>query len=194
MIDEFGLGSTENLRELMKTIRESGIVGGLMWSIRSHRRDGGWYYHNEGGTPVNSFHVPGFSAGFVYDEVRLLDLLRKEAYLIRGIPAPKVQKPAPAPVLFLKSDGFTWRGSTGAAFYTIERAESATGPWKVLATGLEDSVLAEVVKFEGSAESSEPLTLYADETAHLGKTYFYRIKGVNLAGESGYSTIVKFTK
>lgn len=194
MIDEFGLGSTENIRELMKTIRETEIVGGLMWSIRSHRRDGGWYYHNEGGTPVNSFHVPGFSAGFVYDEVRLLDLLRKEAYLIRGIPAPSIQKPAPAPVLFIQKDGFTWRGATGAAYYVIERADAIKGPWKVLATGLEDSVLADVVKFEPSPEASEPLVLYADETAEKGKTYFYRIKGVNIAGESGYSPVLKAIK
>jgi len=194
IVDEFGLGTTENLRELMKTIRESGIVGGLMWSIRSHRRDGGWYYHNEGGTPVNSFHVPGFSAGFVYDELALLELLRKEAYLIRGIPAPEVEKPAPVPVLFQKKDGFTWRGSTGAAYYTIERAEAANGPWKVLATGLEDSVLGEVAKFEASPAGSEPLTLYTDEIAESGKTFFYRIKGVNVAGESGYSEVVKILK
>jgi len=194
MVDEFGLGTTENIRELMKTIRESGIVGGLMWSIRSHRRDGGWYYHNEGGTPVNSFHVPGFSAGFTYDEVRLLQLLRKEAYLIRGIPAPEVEKPAPAPILFLKKDGFTWRGSTGAAYYTIERAESEKGPWKVIGTGLEDSVLSEVAKFEASAEASEPLTLFADEWTEPGVTYYYRIKGVNVAGESGWSEVVKVQK
>lgn len=190
MIDEFGLGSTENIRELMQTIRESAIVGGLMWSIRSHRRDGGWYYHNEGGTPVNSFHMPGFSAGFVYDETRLLDLLRREAYLIRGIPAPEIEKPGPPPVLFAKKDGFTWRGSTGASYYTIERADKPKGPWKVLATGLEDSVLSEVAKFEASPESAEPLTLYADETAQKGKTYYYRIKGVNAAGDSGWSAVL----
>jgi mannan endo-1,4-beta-mannosidase len=194
MIDEFGLGSFENVSDLMKTIRESGIVGGLMWSIRSHRRDGGWYYHNEGGTPVNSFHVPGFSAGFIYDEVRLLDLLRKEAYLIRGIAAPEIDKPGPVPVLLLTKDGFTWRGSTGASFYTIERSESNKGPWKILATGLEDSVLAEVAKFESSPEGSEALTLYSDESAENGKTYYYRIKAVNTAGESGYSEVVKFQK
>ncbi len=191
MIDEFGLGTTENLRELMKTIRETNIVGGLLWSIRSHRSDGGWYYHNEGGTTVNSFHVPGFSVGYVYDEIRLLDLLREESYLIRGIPVPEVEKPAPAPVLFLKKDGFTWRGSTGAAFYTLERSETANGPWKVIATGLEDSVLADVAKYEHSQEASEPLTLYTDESAQAGKIWFYRIKGVNISGESEYSEVVK---
>jgi mannan endo-1,4-beta-mannosidase len=194
MIDEFGLGSIDNIRELMETIRETEIVGGLMWSIRSHRRDGGWYYHNEGGTPVNSFHVPGFSAGFVYNEIQLLDLLRKESYQIRGIPVPAIQKPAPAPVLFTQKDGFTWRGATGAGYYVIERADTNKGPWKQLATGLEDSVLADVVKFEPSPEASEPLVLYVDETAEKGKTYYYRIKGVNVVGESGYSPILKRIK
>jgi hypothetical protein len=190
MVDEFGLGSTENLRELMKTIREENIVGGLMWSIRSHRRDGGWYYHNEGGTSVNSFHVPGFTVGFVYEETRLLDLLRTEAFLIRGIKPDPVEKPTPAPILLQKGDGFTWRGSTGAASYTIERAENAKGPWKVLAVGLEDSVLADVKTFEPSAEASNPIILYYDETKVAGKKYCYRLKGVNVAGETAYSNIL----
>ena len=71
VVDEFGLGSTENLTSLMDTICNSGISGGLLWSIRSHGRDGGWYYHNEGGTKVNSFHVPGYADGFHYDETRM---------------------------------------------------------------------------------------------------------------------------
>lgn len=194
MVDEFGLGSTENLRDLMKTIREEGISGGLIWSIRGHRRDGGWYYHNEGGTTVNSFHVPGFSAGYVYEETRLLDLLRTEAFLIRGIAPEAVALPSPVPVLMQKGDGFTWRGSTGAAFYTIERSESAKGPWKAIATGLEDSVLADVVKFESSAEASEPLILYYDESKIAGRNYFYRIKGENMAGSSGYSKVLDAVK
>jgi hypothetical protein len=178
----------------MKTIREENISGGLMWSIRSHRRDGGWYYHNEGGTTVNSFHVPGFSAGFVYEETRLLDLLRTEAFLIRGIAPEPVALPSPAPVLMKQGDGFTWRGSTGAAYYTIERSEAVAGPWKTLATGLEDSVLGDVVKYESSAEASEPLILFYDETQKAGKTYYYRIKGINTAGSTAYSQVLKVSK
>jgi hypothetical protein len=191
MVDEFGLGSTENLRELMKTIREEGIVGGLMWSIRGHRRDGGWYYHNEGGTPVNSFHVPGFSAGYVYEETRLLDLLRTEAFLIRGVEPEPVSKPTQAPVLMLLGEGFTWRGSTGAAFYTIERSGSANGPWEVLATGLEDSVISDVVNYEHTPKASEATTLYYDESRKKGFKYYYRIKGCNVAGDTGYSNILE---
>jgi hypothetical protein len=191
IIDEFGLGSTENLKNLMKTIREENIVGGLLWSIRSHRRDGGWYYHNEGGTPINSFHVPGFASGFVYEETRILDLLRNEAFLIRGIQAPGQEKPGAVPVLILQGEGFTWRGSSGAAFYTLERSENAKGPWSVIATGLEDDVIADVTNFEPSVKASESLVLYYDETKIPGKTYFYRIKGENMSGCTPYSTILE---
>lgn len=194
IIDEFGLGSTENIRSLMQTIREQGIVGGLLWSIRSHRRDGGWYYHNEGGTPVNSYHVPGFSNGYPYDEKRMLDIIRTESYLIGGMTPPAVEKPTPAPVLFTQGQGFTWRGSTGAAYYTIERAESAKGPWKVLATGLHDAVVYDVTNFEYTPAASEPLTLYYDESAAAGKKYYYRIKGVNQAGETEYSNVLESGK
>lgn len=189
MIDEFGLGSTGNLRRLMQTIKENDIAGGLLWSIRGRRRDGGWYYHNEGGTPVNSYHVPGFAVGFVYEETRMLDLLRREAYAIRGMDVPAVKKPSPAPVLFLQGDGFTWRGSAGATHYTIERAANAAGPFSVLATGLQDAVIADVTNFEPSAGAAFPLVLYTDETAMPGITFYYRIKAVNAAGESGYSPV-----
>jgi mannan endo-1,4-beta-mannosidase len=194
VIDEFGLGNTRNLSDLMTAIVESGISGGLLWSIRSHRRDGGWYYHNEGGTPVNSFHFPGFPVGSTYDETRLLDLLKINAFRIRGIAPNEIKKPAPAPQLFVHGQGFTWRGSAGASFYIIERSFNSDGPWAVLATGLHDSVLAEVVKFESSAEGTEPLTLYFDETASPGVQYFYRIKAINTAGETEYSNILMAVK
>jgi mannan endo-1,4-beta-mannosidase len=196
MVDEFGLGSTENIKELMQTIREENIVGGLMWSMRGRRRDGGWYYHNEGGTPVNSFHVPGFAVGFKYEESRILDLVRKEAYLIRGVPAPEVEKPSFAPVLFVQGEGFTWRGSPGAAYYTMERAGSAKGPWKPIATGIHDAVIADVVNFEYTEMASEPMVLYYDESKETGKTYYYRVKAENIAGSSNYSNVVevKFLK
>jgi quercetin dioxygenase-like cupin family protein len=192
IIDEFGLGSVENQRTLMRTIREEGIVGGLMWSIRGHRRDGGWYYHNEGGTPVNSFHVPGFAAGFAYEETRLLDLLRNEAYGIRGQQVPPVAKPLPAPMLFRAGDGLTWRGSTGASSYILERAESVTGPWTIVARDLEDSVIADAKNYEANfGLGPQPtLALYHDETTPIGKLVYYRLKGINRTGETDYSAVL----
>lgn len=191
VVDEFGLGTIENQVNLMRTIREHNIVGGLMWSIRSHRRDGGWYYHNEGGTPVNSFHYPGFASGFAYDEQRLLEVLRREAYSIRGIAMPAAPIPSPVPVLFATPTGLTWRGSTGAAYYILERAPTEKGPWSVLATGLHDSVIADVVNFEYSPQASEPVTLYHDESREVGKTSYYRIKAANSSGSTSYSPVLE---
>jgi hypothetical protein len=191
MIDEFGLGSYENVVELMDAIIEEDIVGGLMWSIRSHRRDGGWYYHNEGGTPVNSFHHPGFSVGFTYEAKRMLGIVREKAFKIRGMEVPPYAVPTPKPVLFPTENGFTWRGSMGAAHYTIERAESAEGPWQVMAVGLEDSVIADCAKFEPTPEALLPLTLWHDVTAKAGKTYYYRIKGSNVSGCTEWSDVLK---
>lgn len=191
VIDEFGLGTIENLASLMDTICNSGISGGLMWSIRSHRRDGGWYYHNEGGTKINSFHMPGFADGVQYDETRMLDILRIEAFKIRGFHPAEIEKPSPAPVLFIKNNGFTWRGSAGARYYTIERSNKPSGPWKLLATGLVDSVIEDVAAFEYTSNASESLVLYYDETRKKGMNYYYRINAVNEAGDTDYSEIVQ---
>jgi mannan endo-1,4-beta-mannosidase len=190
MVDEFGLGSTENLRQLMRVIREEGIAGGLLWSIRGHRRDGGWYYHNEGGTPVNSYHVPGFAAGHTYEETRVLDLLRREACAVRGQPVPAIEKPAPAPVLFHRHGGFVWRGSTGAACYTMERSDSPEGRWIPVAVGLADSIAADAKRVEESPDPN-PILLWHDETAPADKAFFYRVKGLNAAGETDYSNVVR---
>lgn len=191
IIDEFGLGSVDNMEELVQAIIKHDIAGGLMWSMRGHRRDGGWYYHNEGGTPVNSFHVPGFAAGYEYEEKRMLNMMTKYAYQIQGLTIPSVEAPYPQPVLIKKGKGFTWRGSAGAAYYVMERAKNEKGPWKIVGTGLHDSVVADVINFEHTEEASEPLVLFYDELKEPGIKYFYRIKGVNNGGATKYSNIVE---
>lgn len=186
IVDEFGLATVANERALMRTIREEGITGGLLWSLRVHRRDGGFFYHNEGGTPINSFHFPGFGAGHDYQETQVLDLLRAEAFAIRGLTPPPLTRPAPAPVLFRTQGGFTWRGATGASHYAVERAESTEGPWTVVADGLADSVVGNVKEFEAGTDG-QPVPLWFDELALPGKRYYYRVRGFNAAGATDYS-------
>lgn len=192
LIDEFGLATVENQAALMQTIREEGISGGLLWSLRGHRRDGGFYYHNEGGTPINSFHVPGFVAGNPYQEQQVLDLLRREAYAIRGLPVPPVGKPSPAPVLSGQRGALVWRGATGASDYTIERAGHRAGPWQVMTTGVQDAVIIDVKKYEDDQVHVSP-PLWFDETGQRGRTYYYRVKGRNAAGETLYSNVLPMT-
>jgi len=193
IVDEFGLADFEHLRQLAAEIRDDGITGGLLWGIRGHRRDGGWYYHNEGGTAVNSYHWPGFAVGHAYEEQRVLDLIRREAWAIRGQAAPAPAKPEPAPVLLRAGAGFTWRGSTGASGYVLERAAAGDGPWQVLATGLHDSIIADVRAYEDRSVSA-PDVLYVDESAPAGEPRFYRLKAVNAAGETGYSNVLAFAR
>jgi hypothetical protein len=90
----------------------------------------------------------------------------------------------------VKDHGFTWRGLAGTRYYTIERSEIPSGSWKILATGLYDSVVEDVALFEPSPEASEALVLYHDETRNKGVTYYYRIKAANETGETDYSNVV----
>jgi hypothetical protein len=190
IIDEFGLASVGNVRALMRTIREEGVSGGLLWSLRGHRRDGGFYCHNEGGTAVNSYHFPGFAAGQGYDETELLGLVRTEAFAIRGVDPGVAEPPGPPPVLAFERGGFTWRGSTGAARYAMERAEAEAGPWSFCAGELADSTLVEVAAYEASGDSRPPL-LWMDNAAPRGSEHYYRVRGLNPAGATAYSNVVR---
>lgn len=189
IVDEFGLATVPNIRALLRTIRDEGITGGLLWSLRVHRRDGGFFYHNEGGTPINSFHFPGFVSGYDYQETQLLDLLRAEAFAIRGLTPPALTPPTPPPRLFRTGNGFTWRGACGASHYAIERADADDGPWTVVADGLADSVIGNVKDFEAHNDG-RPVPLWSDELATPGKTQFYRVRGFNAAGATDYSPVL----
>ena len=149
--------------------------------------------HNEGGTPIDSYHFPGFGTAQDNQETQLFDLLRTEAYAIRGLPVPPITPPAPAPILSQTRGGLTWRGSTGANYYNLERATSANGPWELRATGLHDSIVARAKELEESKDASAG-ALWFDESAAPGSTYFYRVRGFNVAGATDYSPVFTLKK
>ncbi len=47
VVGEFGFVSTAEMVDAMKTIMDTGTAGGLLWSLRSRDRDGGFYWHSE---------------------------------------------------------------------------------------------------------------------------------------------------
>ena len=92
------MGNTKVLTALMDEVIQDGTSGALLWGIRSHRRDGGFYYHDESGGYA-SYHWPGYQSGDKVDERNLLKVLREKAYQIRGETIPPVPIPEPVPLL-----------------------------------------------------------------------------------------------
>lgn len=197
--DEFGMATTPMLARFMDALANSEVTGGLLWGIRGHRRDGGFYYHNESGSVYNSYHWPGFAAGAGSDEQAVLKLLRERAFAIRGLPVPDAPAPLSPPVLFPVSPlgELRWRGSTGASGYDIERAPSEDGPWAVVAENVSDAIIdsAGVIGYETQWERAPicaPPPLWKDATAKGDGPFFYRVAARNQAEKSPYSDAVRF--
>jgi hypothetical protein len=173
-VGEFGFLTTAGMTAVMDTIVEEGLAGGLVWSLRFHNRDGGFYWHSEphGGDVFKAYHWPGFASGEPYDETRLLRELRRRAFAMRGIRDPERGSPA-APVIVDVAPGgqLTWRGSAGANAYDVQRAKSPEGPWRNVGTGISDA-------------ATQYRPLFTDQSVVPGETYWYRVVARNDAGRS----------
>jgi hypothetical protein len=174
----------------MDEMIENGTSGGLLWSLRGHRRHGGFYYHNENGSHYNAYHWPGFNAGNGYDERALLSLIRKKAFEIQCLPETPLQAPVEMPIWLPANPAHTlnWRGVTGAANYIVERAESADGEWITVGYCVEDAVVWDVKSYEESGYAA-PLPLFDDLSALPGHRYYYRVRAQNAAGVGPWSDV-----
>jgi mannan endo-1,4-beta-mannosidase len=178
VVGEFGFVSTAQMEDAMKTIVDTGMTGGLLWSLRFRDREGGFYWHSEpdGADLYKAFHWPGSAIGAAYDETNLMALVRRYAFAIRGLTPPPIPVPAP-PILLPIPDpaAISWQGSVGAASYTVERAPKAGGPWTVDGRGIDESFV-------------QYRPLFADESAPAGEWY-YRVRANNAAGVSEPSNV-----
>jgi hypothetical protein len=179
VVGEFGFVSTAQMRDAMKTIMDTGMAGGLLWSLRFRDRDGGFYWHSEpsGGNKYKAFHWPGSSAGAAYDEINLMALARSNAFAIRGLKPTPIPVPAPPKLLpITDAAAISWQGSVGAQNYIVERAPAKKGPWTVAGKGIDESLV-------------QYRPLFCDESAPKGKWY-YRVRAANESGVSEPSNIV----
>lgn len=179
-VEEFGFEYNAKIRELLDYVIEDGISAAMIWSLRSHKREGGFYWHSEpdGDGQFRAYHWPGFDSGRGYFEKSMFDLMRQKAFEIRGLPVPPVEKPAPPKLLAIADvSAINWQGSAGASGYRIERAESPDGSWEVIARRVSDADV-------------EYNPLFHDPTAQIGKTYRYRVAAENEAGCSAPSNVV----
>jgi len=180
MIGEFGFISTEGMKAVLDTtVQEPAIAGALIWSLRFHNQDGGYYWHDEpwGGDFFKAYHWPGGPEGEHYDETRLMRIIRSEAWQIQGLPAPPLTSPAPPTQLSVTDGGVVnWRGSTGAARYDLQSSGGPDGPWTTVAGELTDD-----------ATQYHPLAV--DEVCQPGQTLWYRLLARNDAGVSESSKV-----
>lgn len=181
ILGELGFESTAAHKKAYNyIIANKEISGTLNWSIRSHREEGGFYWHSEpvGHNLYKAYHWPGFPSGYNYDEIGLLRLMREKAYEISEKALPALQAPKAPKLLPIKNAyEISWQGSVGASGYNIERSKSENGHWNVIAQNVSDAAVQYVA-------------LFNDVTAEIGKSYFYRIEALNSVGISPKSNIV----
>ncbi|KAI8621761.1 hypothetical protein BC830DRAFT_1092828 [Chytriomyces sp. MP71] len=202
-VGEFGINSFSEYTAILQAVSMSPALGALIWSLRFHSRDGGFYTHNETTDGFfQSYHLPaGFNSaqpgcGFSPEETKVVSLIREYALgewqssVAAGANATRSyvnSAPQPAPVLLVPQVvtnssppcvNLSWRGSAGAQKYLLERAEvgagGAVGPYSVLQSDVCDA------KPSGSV-------LYVDSGMQIGARYSYRVTGVNDFGKSPMS-------
>jgi mannan endo-1,4-beta-mannosidase len=178
-VGEFGFVPAARIEEVYDAVIEKGVSGALLWSLRYHHRDGGFYWHFEplGESLYKAYHWPGFETGAKYDEREVMRLTRAKALEIRGIEPPAVKPPAPPTLLPIDDvSAISWQGSAGASDYIVERAESEGGPWRQVAEHVDDTWV-------------QYRPLFSEESAEVGKSYYYRVKACNEAGKSEPSNV-----
>jgi mannan endo-1,4-beta-mannosidase len=179
-VGEFGFLDVGEAQRMLDVVIDERISGALYWSLRYHRREGGFYWHHEpsGGDLFKAYHWPGFSSGHEYREHLVLPMVRDAAFRIRNLPVPPVPVPA-APHLLPIDDvaRISWQGSAGASGYDVQRSESADGPWSTVGVGVSDAAV-------------QYRPLFSDSSAEPAQRYWYRVVARNTSGDSPHSNIV----
>ena len=178
IVGEFGFAETAGMEKAIQAIRDTGASGGLLWSLRFHDRDGGFYWHSEphGANQYKAFHWPGSPMGAAYDEIPFMAMVRQYAFAIRGMTPPPVPVPRPPGLLPITAGAaIAWQGSVGAVSYVAERAPNPNGPWTVAGSGIDESFV-------------QYRPVFVDSAAPQGRWY-YRVRAVNDSGVSEPSNV-----
>ena len=170
-IGEFGLLSASDTERVLRYALARNIEGILLWSLRFHNRDGGFYYHMEK-PPFQAYHFPGFASGHAYEEQPIMQMMRRLAFEIRGLDVPALPAPATPALLPLTHVGdIRWRGSAGASHYIVERETAGAGNWQVVGARVDETEAPYRAQFE-------------DNSAPVGSKVRYRVVAANETGLS----------
>lgn len=178
IIGEIGFSSTNGTEKVFDAfIANPEINGALVWGLRNHRSEGGFYWHSEGDTRFKSYHWPGFDSGNEYDSHNFIHMLRRKAFEIDGKEVPPIPIPKQPEILPIEHPGLiSWKGSTGASVYDIYRSENTDGPWIVVGFNVSDADI-------------QYYPAFSDHSAIPGKTYYYKLTAKNISGVSEFSEV-----
>ncbi|KAJ3154101.1 hypothetical protein HDU86_005026 [Geranomyces michiganensis] len=179
---EFGLYNNEmDYMTVLDFAVKSQLAGILIWSLRSHSVNGGFYIHSENDGAFYSLHAPGFpprEPGFGPEESWLVPLLFKYSAKINNLPLPPPPQLRRVPVLLPTQSGadLRWQGVAWASGYDVQRAPAVTsgnngtssrpGAWTTIVRAIPDNVPT------GHTRFSDPL---GNSTCNLA---FYRVRAV----------------
>ncbi|KAI8826154.1 glycoside hydrolase superfamily [Fimicolochytrium jonesii] len=189
---EFGLAPSAAMQSMLTTAVDQpskGFAGALVWSLRGHSRNGGFYIHSESGEGYFSYHYPGFPStgpGFPADDISTIKLVKQAARDMAAktgytIPAPTVPIPPSIIASVSTTQDLRFMGSATASSYEIQRADGANAPatanWQPVKTDFLDNI-------------TQNSTMFKDTTAKAGTTYSYRVRAKNDVGVSEFSNVV----
>ena len=131
VLGEFGFDFNTCFAMYKTALNNKHITGALIWSLRYHSRDGGFYIHGEVEPEKGywSYHAPGFKEsrpGFSVDDHRMLLAARAFGLKMMKIKDPGFSVPPPvrrAARSIVSPSDLTWMGSPWAASYNIYRRE-----------------------------------------------------------------------
>ena len=182
---EFGLVDVNWYNSIMSNcVNTIECTGALLWSLRYHSIDGGFYIHREF-SQYYSYHAPGFSDpsnGFPLEEKATVTSLRNYALQIQNRSPNTAYPTPPNPGIVtgsLTASALKWRGSAWASGYNLERMYGNSGQWQRIASNIPDGV-----KFGSS--------LYSDTTADSAQDISYRVQAIGLSNTvSGWTVLGK---
>ena len=180
VLGEFGFIPPNGIEKVLNAVISQGLSGAMIWSLRFHNRDGGFYWHSEPASAslYNPYHYPGFPSGEGWNETATLNVMRTKAFEIQGLKLPNMEVPNPPKLLLITSPAeISWQGSVGASRYDVERSDSQNGPWVVVGRDVDDTW----VRYR---------PLFSDPNTQIGQSYYYRLRAKNMSGVSAPSNVV----
>uniref|UniRef100_A0A7S1S4H0 mannan endo-1,4-beta-mannosidase n=1 Tax=Alexandrium catenella TaxID=2925 RepID=A0A7S1S4H0_ALECA len=159
-------------QDMASTLQGQGAVAGdLWWSLQGHGDAYGYVPHHDGYTMTYTMSDPARQA--------VLDLQRRHAFAMRGLPVPEDTPPPSAPEL-TSVDGCTvaWRGATLAVTYDVRARNGSGAAWEQLCSGCANDTAA-------SMPWHDDYSAACADGEGGGAGYAYSVRGRSRGGAPG---------